>query len=113
VSSLECETEQTFEVKTEILVYNAVSRNNDGMNDIFEVSCIENFKNNTVRIFNRTGTLVYEGKGYDNQEIVFDGISNRGISVLGKDLPDGTYFYIIDKGDGSEARTGYLELLAK
>lgn len=112
ISSLHCPSEsKTFEIKTEINIYNAVSNNNDGFNDFFEIGCITDFPNNTVRIFNRAGTLVYEGKGYDNENVLFDGISNKGISLLGTELPDGTYFYIIDKGDGSKPRSGYLELL--
>jgi gliding motility-associated-like protein len=111
ITSLHCEKSETVIVKTEINVYNAVSHNNDGMNDFFEIGCLEEFKNNHVRIFNRAGTLVYEQRGYNNQDLVFNGVSNRGISILGNGLPDGTYFYIIDKGDGSEAKTGYLELL--
>jgi hypothetical protein len=64
-----------------------------------------------VRIYNRAGLLVYEQNGYDNSsEKRFEGISNRGISLLGKELPIGTYFYVIDKNDGSKGTVGYLEL---
>ena len=111
ISFKNCETSKSFEIKTDIAIYNAVSKNNDGMNDIFEVGCIGEFPNNSVRIFNRAGTLVFEAGGYDNQDIYFNGISNSGVNILGNDLPDGTYFYIINKGDGSEPKTGYLELL--
>ena len=111
ISFMNCETSRAFEIKTDITIYNAVSKNDDGMNDIFEVGCIGDFPNNSVRIFNRAGTLVFEASGYNNQDIYFDGISNRGVNILGNDLPDGTYFYIINKGDGSEVKTGYLELL--
>jgi len=107
----DCETEKTFEVKNDINIYNGVSRNNDGLNDFFEIGCISDFPNNSVRIYNRAGTLVFEAGGYDNQDVYFNGVSNRGISILGHDLPDGTYFYIISKGDGSETKTGYLELM--
>jgi gliding motility-associated-like protein len=107
----QCSASQDFFVPLDISVYNGVSRNGDGMNDIFEIGCIDQFPNNRVRIFNRAGTLVYENRGYNNSEVYFNGISNKGISVLGKELPDGTYFYIIDKGDGTEPKTGYLELL--
>ncbi len=110
-SSLNCSDTLHFTIKTEIAVYNGVSANNDNMNDYFDISCIENFPTNNVRIFNRSGTLVYEVKGYNNQDVMFNGVSNRGVNVLGKDLPEGTYFYIIDKGDGSVPKTGYLELL--
>jgi hypothetical protein len=64
-----------------------------------------------VKIFNRAGTLVYEGERYDNATTIFDGKSNKGISIMGTDLPDGTYFYIIDKRDGSKPLSGYLEIV--
>jgi gliding motility-associated-like protein len=110
-SMKECVISKTFEIRPEVLVFNGVSTNNDGLNDIFEIACIQDFPRNNVKIFNRAGTLVYEANGYDNQDVFFNGVSNRGISLLGTDLPDGTYFYIINKNDGSEPMTGYLELL--
>jgi hypothetical protein len=81
------------------------------MNDFFEIGCIDEFPGNNVRIFNRSGALVYEASGYNNGDIIFNGISNRGVNVLGNELPDGTYFYIVTKNDGSEPKTGYLELM--
>jgi gliding motility-associated-like protein len=106
-----CVTTVTKEVKGDVKVYNGVSPNNDGMNDYFKVVCLEHFPNNRVRIYNRAGTLVYEQNGYDiNTERRFEGISNRGLSILGKELPIGTYFYVIEKNDGSKANVGYLEL---
>jgi gliding motility-associated-like protein len=96
---------------TEIHPFNGVSRNPDGKNDIFQISCIEEFPNNLVKIFNRAGTLVYEAQGYDNQSVYFDGKSNKGMSVMGTNLPDGTYFYIINKRDGSKPIAGYLEVV--
>ena len=106
-----CKTSMTFEIKADLSIYNGVSRNSDGLNDFFEIGCISEYPNNSVRIFNRAGTLVFEASGYNNEDIYFDGTSNRGINILGNDLPDGTYFYIINKNDGSEPRSGYLELL--
>ena len=111
ISFKNCRTLKTFEIKTDISIYNGISRNSDGLNDFFEVGCIGEYPNNSVRIYNRAGSLVFEASGYDNEDVYFDGISNRGVNILGNDLPDGTYFYIINKGDGSEAKTGYLELL--
>ncbi|HEX5172251.1 MAG TPA: gliding motility-associated C-terminal domain-containing protein, partial [Cyclobacteriaceae bacterium] len=110
-SQLNCSTTKDFIVEPDITVYNGISRNSDGANDIFEIGCINDFPNNSVKIFNRAGTLVYEAKYYDNQETYFNGVSNRGINLLGNELPSGTYFYIIDKGNGSKPRTGYLELM--
>lgn len=107
----QCVSTKTFEIRPEILVFNGVSRNGDGQNDIFEISCIGDFPNNNVKIFNRAGTLVYESERYDNTEVFFSGTSNKGINLMGTELPEGTYFYIVNKGDGSKPRTGYLELL--
>ncbi|MEL7003739.1 MAG: gliding motility-associated C-terminal domain-containing protein, partial [Bacteroidota bacterium] len=108
---LGCSTSQEIEITSEINPFNGVSRNGDGQNDIFKIDCIDQFPDNIVKIFNRAGTLVYEVEGYDNQTVFFDGVSNKGINVLGNALPDGTYFYIIDKRDGSQPLSGYLELV--
>jgi gliding motility-associated-like protein len=95
----------------DILAYNGISRNGDGNNDFFLIECIDNFPNNHVEIFNRAGTKVYEADGYNNASVLFDGVSNRGISLMGTHLPPGTYFYVISKGDGSKSQVGYLELV--
>jgi gliding motility-associated-like protein len=110
-SSLGCETEKQIEVGTEIRPFNGVSRNGDGSNDIFHINCIDEFPTNLVKIFNRAGTLVYEAEGYDNIDIYFDGKSNKGIALMGSNLPDGTYFYIIDKRNGTKPVAGYLEIV--
>jgi gliding motility-associated-like protein len=110
-SLLGCATTKAVSVKTDIRPFNGISRNGDGANDIFYIGCIDNFENNLVKIFNRAGTLVYEAEGYDNSQIFFDGQSNKGISLMGTHLPGGTYYYIIDKRDGSKPMAGYLELV--
>jgi uncharacterized protein (DUF2141 family) len=110
-SQLGCSTTKEVTLKTDIRPFNGISRNRDGANDIFMIGCIENFPTNIVRIYNRAGTLVYEAENYDNINIYFDGRSNKGISVMGNNLPDGTYFYIVDKRDGSKPLAGYLEIV--
>ncbi|MEQ9442577.1 MAG: gliding motility-associated C-terminal domain-containing protein [Cyclobacteriaceae bacterium] len=105
-----CFTYGTAEIGTDIRVYNAVTPNGDGNHDFFEIECIDLFPNNTVKIFNRAGSLVYESQYYDNQNVRFEATGNRGIYVGGKLLPDGTYFYVIEKNDGSKPKTGYLEV---
>jgi hypothetical protein len=111
VSSFGCSTSKTVDVVPDINPFNGISRNGDEKNPIFQINCIENFPGNLVKIFNRAGTLVYEAEGYDNVEKYFDGKSNKGITVMGNNLPDGTYFYIIDKRDGSKPTAGYLEVV--
>ena len=106
-----CETEKDVELPAEITPFNGISRREGSLNSYFLIACLDRFESNHVEIFNRAGTKVYEADHYDNSNVLFDGKSNRGISLLGNDLPAGTYFYIISKGDGSERIAGYLELV--
>jgi gliding motility-associated-like protein len=111
ISELGCETTKDMAIIADIRPRNGISRNGDGQNDYFHIDCIEQFESNNVKIFNRAGTLVYEADGYDNLNTYFDGISNRGISPIGNNVPDGTYYYIVDKRDGSKPLAGYLEIV--
>ncbi|MBR07011.1 MAG: hypothetical protein CMP48_04925 [Rickettsiales bacterium] len=104
-----CEYTAELEIDATLKVYNGVSANGDGRNDFFIIDCIEYFPNNKVTIYNRDGSLVWENKGYDNIDVRFEGYSNVGRSGLR--LPPGTYFYFIDKGDGTDKMQGYLELV--
>jgi len=94
-------------VGTELVVYNAVSPNNDGKNDflvIENIDVIPTKKENTVKIFNRWGDEVFSVANYDNKERVFSGVNKNG-----NKLPSGTYFYKISFTQDKEI-TGYLEL---
>jgi len=87
---------QIVHVACDIKIYNAVSPNNDGMNDIFYIEGIDCYPNNSVEIYNRWGVKIYTAVGYDNVNKVFSGYSNEHNSVSGNDLlPAGTYFYIL------------------
>jgi gliding motility-associated-like protein len=72
--------------------YSGLTPNGDGDNDVWYVDNIEDFPVNNVKIFNRWGDLVWEQENYSNEE---DKIW-KGTNKAGKDLPDGTYFYIAD-----------------
>ena len=107
-----CITSAEAEVKGDVIIYNGVSANYDGLNDFFAIVCLEYFPDNNVKIFNRAGLLVYEQDFYDMTDPGkrFEGFSNKGASVIGTELPIGTYYYVVDKSDGSKAKVGYLEL---
>ncbi|MEP2059071.1 MAG: gliding motility-associated C-terminal domain-containing protein, partial [Maribacter litoralis] len=80
-------------------------------NGVFTINNIESFPNNTVRIYNRWGVLVFETNGYDNNGNAFRGISNGRVTVKKNDeLPVGVYFYIIDYANGEQSKSmnGYL-----
>ncbi|MEQ6118586.1 gliding motility-associated C-terminal domain-containing protein [Reichenbachiella sp. MALMAid0571] len=112
-NGLGCDNTATFSIETDVVIYNGVSANGDGMNDFFIIDCSGFFPNNKCQIFNRAGQLIFEMDGYDEEDDAkrFNGISNKGVSVGSQGLPEGTYFYIFDKGDGSEVQQGYLELV--
>jgi len=104
-----CTYSATFTVEPTIRIYNGLSANNDGLNDFFLLDCLDLFPNNKVSIFTRNGTLVWESEEYDNRSVRWDGFSNVGSTT--RKLPVGTYFFVIDKGDGSDFLQGYVELV--
>ena len=85
--------------------------NFDGFNDNLIFEGIENFPNNRVTIFNRWGNVVWEIRQYDNDSNVFSGSVNAGGTLRnGSQLPDGTYFYVLDRGDGSDPDKGFVTI---
>ncbi len=96
----------------EIEVFNVITPNGDGIHDELRIGGLENFPNNTVKIYNRWGVLVYTTKAYNTAGNVFDGTSTGRVTV-NKDnkLPVGTYFYIIDYEDTTNTMksiSGYI-----
>lgn len=93
----------TFYVQApnELVVPNGFSPNGDGVNDILEITGIELFTNSEFYVFNRYGTVVFDAKAYQND---WNG------TFKGEQLPEGTYFYKLDPGDGSGVITGYIHL---
>ena len=94
-----------------IEVNQLVTPNGDGRNDFLFIRGVDRFPTNSLKIFNRWGVAVYEGKNYNNQNNVFDGRS-RGRTTLSVNdfLPAGVYFYIFDYQREFEKRTasGYI-----
>ncbi len=93
---------------TGITLPQGFSPNNDGVNDFFVISGINEFPNCNLKILNRWGNVVYEANNYDN---TWNGKSNVGIKLgSGEDLPDGTYFYLLDLGVEQKNYKGYIYL---
>jgi len=91
-----------------LVVYNEFSPNGDGVNDYFKIDCISRYPQNVLQVYNRWGNIVYEKRSYNND---WDGTPNGRAIVQKEDqLPVGTYYYILDLGDGSEPRTDWLYL---
>ncbi len=96
----------------ELEVINVLTPNNDGLNEYLRIVGIENYPDNTVKIYNRWGVLVFSTRAYDNEGNVFDGSSDGRVTVSpDKKLPVGTYFYILDYKDNlgqTKTLTGYI-----
>ncbi len=101
----------------DVVIYNGVSPDGDGINDYFIIDNINHFANNHVSIYNRWGRKVYETTNYDSNGNVFKGIA-EGVGVVGsgEKLPTGTYYYVVEylyDRDGQNQwikKVGYMHL---
>jgi gliding motility-associated-like protein len=105
--------EQEVVLSCGIKIYNALTPNGDGKNDVFYLEGIECYPNNKVEIFNRYGAKVFETSSYDNVTRVFKGASDSSLNVSSGMLPQGTYFYVISYDNivdnlKNVQKTGYL-----
>ncbi|MEO8589191.1 MAG: choice-of-anchor L domain-containing protein [Flavobacteriales bacterium] len=85
------------DIDCDVVIPNVITPNGDGDNDVFEIEGIK-YVNNTVRVFNRWGQMVFEASNYKNTWKA-DGV------------PDGTYFYEVTVKKRDEPYTGSLTIL--
>jgi gliding motility-associated-like protein len=83
-------------------LYNEFSPNGDGVNDFLVVNNIDIYTGVHLQVFDRYGNKVFEESNYDNS---WDGTGDNG------NMPKGTYFYILDLGDGTEVRKGWIQII--
>ena len=92
-----CSTEKSIIVTAPFCsIQKGISPNDDGKNDTFDLS---GYNVEKLKIFNRYGVVVYEKAAYENEWY--------GQSDKGNQLPDGTYYYLIDFAD-LETKTGWI-----
>jgi len=88
-------------------VPNIITPNGDTENDVLVIPCLDNstlFNRNSLVIYNQWGDKVFEASPYTN---------NWGGTLdnePGKDLPDGTYFYIFRPGPNEAVLKGFVEI---
>ena len=106
-----CYSLTSFELLTkncEPIIYNAVSPDNDGLNDFFFIEGLRNvFVNFKLEIYNRWGRLIWTG---NNNKPDWNGYSE---DTLGNnEAPSGTYYYILYLNDANFPKpiNGYLHL---
>lgn len=83
-------------------IYNSFSPNGDNSNDTWYITDgLEEYPDNTVKIFNRWGQPVYETVGYNNADISFSG----------ENLEDGAYFYVVEIPSIDFKISGYVMII--
>jgi gliding motility-associated-like protein len=102
-----CTESQTFTITvsddlTKVKAYNIMSPNGDGINDKWIIENIDMHPNNEVKVFDKSGRLMYSKKGYDNS---WDGTLN------GAPLSEGTYYYVIDFGQDKTKVKGFITII--
>ncbi len=94
----------------DIFIPTGLSPNRDGVNDKFVITHPFNTTIN-LEISNRWGNLVFKAPDYKNE---FEGKGNQSNRLMGEDLPDGTYYYIVlatDKTTGTVRKfAGFITL---
>ena len=83
----------------DLVIPNAISPNNDGINDAFVVPGLEYYSDVKFTLFNSWGTIVYESSDYKND---FAGITNSGQKLI-----DDTYYFVLQISSDLEYK-GYL-----
>lgn len=91
-------------VERDLLIPEFFSPNGDNMNDNFVILGLEKYPDNSIKIFNRWGNMVFQEAPFNG---TWDAVSD-GSLIGSSTLPTGTYYYILDLGDGSEPMAGYI-----
>lgn len=89
-----------------LIIPDAFSPNGDGVNDNYVIYNLESYPRNSFQVFNRWGNKVLDRTPYSND---WNGLS-EGDMNWGEQLPESTYYYVLDLGNGDEAFTGYIYL---
>jgi gliding motility-associated-like protein len=95
-----CTSRVTINVLNTIQVANAMTPNEDGINDIWIIRNIENYDNVEVYLYTRWGQRIFYSSGY-SPGTEFDG------TYLGSSLPVATYYYVVKFNFRGEKRNYY------
>lgn len=88
-------------------IANVITPNDDNKNEFFVIEGVQEFDDARLEIYDRWGRLVFET---DNYMAGFaDGRFES--SFTGKDLEDGTYYYVINVDKGECTQSGNVQIL--
>jgi gliding motility-associated-like protein len=92
-----------YDESCELILPNGFSPNKDGLNDGYYIKSIEAYPENVFRVFNRWGNEVYKQDNYKNTD--WTGQNNNN-----EDLPEGTYFVILEVKNSNIVKNTYVDL---
>ena len=91
---------------SEIVIPNAFSPDGDGVNDTWEIQGLNGRGAYRLSVYNRWEIKVFESTNYNND---WTGTSNiKAFITADNNLPDGTYFYVLEWMDGTSPMTGFI-----
>ena len=86
----------------QLLISEFISDNGDGINDSFDILKINSYPNNLLSIYNRSGSLIYSKKNYQN---TWPSDQNN------KSVPEGSYYFTLDlENNGNIDKQGWIYL---
>ena len=85
-----------------LLVNNIITPDGNGQNDTWVIENIKALNTANVHIYNKRGRLIYFSDNYQNDWNGFYGDD---------ELPDGTYYYVINFSDSDSLYRGSINLL--
>ncbi len=86
----------------ELSIPSAFTPDGDGVNDVWEVGNIVTYENSVVEIYDRFGHRLFRSEGYTQP---WNG------TYQGKELPTGTYYYLISLNEGVAHYKGSVTIL--
>ena len=104
-----CEALTMYRIHENIKIPSVITPNGDNKNDTWEVKGISAYKEVNIHIFNRWGDEIYlfdgSGEEYLDKSKQWDGTWNN------KELPLGTYLYILRKEEENKELTGTVTIV--
>ena len=84
-----------------VTIPNTFTPNGDGVNDTWNIGALDSYPTSITQVFDRYGAQVFKSVGYPK---AWDGTYNN------KELPNGTYYYVIDLMNGTKL-SGWVLIL--
>ena len=101
-------SQETLLIYQSLSIPNAFSPDNDGQNENWVIEGLGQFPNHELRVYSRWENLVLREAPYQND---WNGELRASSSSLNdQNLPEGTYFYILDLGNGQSPLKGFIYL---